>query len=500
MDTELECYCIALVLVVFFIFHSCLKTNKNLPPSPPSLPILGHLHYLKQPFHRFLNTLSDHYGPILYLRFGQQPVLVVSSPLATQQCLTQSDIIFANRPRFMVGELLGYNYSVMVWAPYGSHWRDVRRICTIAALSSHQIQQTCHVREGEVRYMIRKLCGLTPKVNLNALVSELTNNLVMRMVNGKQWDGAKELFRLSYSLMNECDFLPVLRWVGYKGLEKNFVDMKKRRDVFLQGLIDECRREKAESLSSDKCEGKSEEGGGGKRKTMLQQLLAAQEAEPEHYTDEVLKGILLVMLAAGTETSARTIEWAMSLLLSNSEVFHKARTEIDAVIKNCRLVDDSDIGKLNYLHCVINETLRLFPVAPLLIPHFSSGECVIEGYRVPKGTVLLVNVWAIHRSPSVWKDPEDFKPERFMEAQASDGEGFKFLPFGMGRRACPGANLAMRMVTLTLATLIQCFDWERAEGGLVDLAEGSGITIQKLKPLEAVCTPRSSMSSIISQL
>ncbi|GAB4852273.1 hypothetical protein Ancab_016465 [Ancistrocladus abbreviatus] len=141
--------------------------------------------------------------------------------------------------------------------------------------------------------MIRKLYGLTRKVNLNALVSELTNNLVMKMVNGKQWDGAKEFFRLSNSLMNECDFFSVLRWMGYKGLEKNMVDMKKRRDVFLQGLINECHREKAESLSFDKRENKSEEGGGGKRKTMLQQMLVAQEAEPEHYTDEVLKGIIV---------------------------------------------------------------------------------------------------------------------------------------------------------------------------------------------------------------
>ncbi|GAB4852269.1 hypothetical protein Ancab_016461 [Ancistrocladus abbreviatus] len=100
---------------------------------------------------------------------------------------------------------------------------------------------------------------------------------------------------------------------------------------------------------------------------------------------------MYLMLAAGTETSARTIEWAMSLFLNNLEVFQKARTEIDAVIENCRLVDDYDIGKLNYLHCIVNETLRLFPVAPLLIPYFSSEECVIEGYRVPKGNMLLVN-------------------------------------------------------------------------------------------------------------
>ncbi|GMH16661.1 hypothetical protein Nepgr_018502 [Nepenthes gracilis] len=194
------------------------------------------------------------------------------------------------------------------------------------------------------------------------------------------------------------------------------------------------------------------------------------------------------------------MEWAMSLLLNHPHILQKARNEINTAVGNCRLVEDSDVTKLSYLQCIVNETLRLFPVGPLLVPHFSSEDCTVGGYHVSKGTVLLVNAWALHRSLDLWKDPMDFRPERFIGGVEGEGEGFKFIPFGVGRRACPGSNLAMKTVTLTLASLIQCFDWERADGELVDMEEGAGLTMAKKKPLVAMCTPRSSMITILTQL
>ncbi|GAB2222461.1 hypothetical protein Droror1_Dr00013683 [Drosera rotundifolia] len=205
------------------------------------------------------------------------------------------------------------------------------------------------------------------------------------------------------------------------------------------------------------------------------------------------------MITAGTDTSARTMEWAMSLLLNHPDALEKVRSEIDTIVSTPRLVQDSDVLNLNYLRCVINETLRLFPVAPLLVPHFSSSDCTIGGYDIPKGTMLVVNVWALHRSPDVWKDPLKFKPERFIEVEG-EGDTFRFMPFGAGRRVCPGANFAMRTVTLVLARLIQCFEWESFDGGLVDLDEGAGLTMPKSKPLEARCTPRASVSSLLLEL
>ena len=192
------------------------------------------------------------------------------------------------------------------------------------------------------------------------------------------------------------------------------------------------------------------------------------------------------MLLGGTETSATTLEWAMAALLNHPEVMKKARDEIDTRIGQDRLVDESDISELPYLQNIIYETFRLYPAFPLLAPHFSSKDCTIGGYNVPQGTMLLVNAWAIHRDPELWSDATQFKPERFEK----EGEADKLIPFGLGRRACPGANLGQRTVGLTLGLLIQCFEWKRTSAEEIDMTEGKGATTPMVIPLEAMCKAR----------
>jgi len=119
------------------------------------------------------------------------------------------------------------------------------------------------------------------------------------------------------------------------------------------------------------------------------------------------------MLVAGTDTSSDTVEWAMSLLLNNPDKLRKAQAEIEEKIGNKKLLEESDLQNLPYLQCIITETLRLYPAGPLLVPHESSEDCIVGGYNVQKGTMLLVNVYRIHRDPSTWEDPEEFVPERF---------------------------------------------------------------------------------------
>ncbi|KAJ4803595.1 Cytochrome P450 [Rhynchospora pubera] len=148
----------------------------------------------------------------------------------------------------------------------------------------------------------------------------------------------------------------------------------------------------------------------------------------------------------------------MALLLNNPNALEKVRAEIDAQVGNQRLIKESDINHLPYLHCIISETLRLYPVGPLLIPHESREEISLEGYEIPKGTMLLANIYQIHRNPEIWEEPMKFKPERFQDGRSN---GKWMAPFGMGRRKCPGEALAMRQVGLVLGALIQCFDWER---------------------------------------
>jgi len=188
--------------------------------------------------------------------------------------------------------------------------------------------------------------------------------------------------------------------------------------------------------------------------------------------------VFQIMFVAGTDTSSTTMEWAMSLLLNHPEALQKVKAEIDSQVGYGRLLNDSDLPKLPYLRCVINEALRLYPAVPLLLPHFSSKDSTLEGFQIPGGTILLVNAWVIHRDPKLWEEPARFKPERF-EAFVVEREKFKFIPFGTGRRACPGTSMGVRTMSLALGALIQCFDWERVGKERVDVSPGLGFLLSK---------------------
>ncbi|KAL2894882.1 Cytochrome P450 81D11 [Bienertia sinuspersici] len=190
------------------------------------------------------------------------------------------------------------------------------------------------------------------------------------------------------------------------------------------------------------------------------------------------------------------MEWAVTLLLKYPEIHNKARKEIDQHVGHDRLIEEQDLHNLPYLNCIINETLRMYPAAPIIPPHESSEDCVVGGYRIPQGTMLNVNLWAIQNDPKVWDEPSKFKPERFENVEGNR-IGYKFMPFGSGRRACPGQNLATRVVGLTLGSLIQCFQWEAVEEE-IDMVEKSAVSMWKAKPLKAIFKPRNEMVELIS--
>ncbi|KAB1220299.1 Cytochrome P450 81D11 [Morella rubra] len=192
-----------------------------------------------------------------------------------------------------------------------------------------------------------------------------------------------------------------------------------------------------------------------------------ENPEPEFYSDDVIKSMILMMYVAGTDTTATTLEWAISLLLNHPDVLQK--------------------------------TLRLYPTVPFLLPHFSTEDCTVGGFQIPIGTTLLVNAWFMHRDPKPWEEPTRFKPERF-EATNGETDGFKFVPFGIGRRSCLGAGMGQRIISLTLGAPIQCFDWEKPGKEMVDMNSSGGFIMHEAKPPEAACSPRYSMTTVLSEL
>ncbi|KAL6207905.1 hypothetical protein ACLB2K_018858 [Fragaria x ananassa] len=505
---ESSMYYYTLLFIAFLLLKNYLqKANRLLPPSPGlSLPVIGHLYLLKKPLHRTLAKVADRYGPIVYIKFGSRPVILVSSPSAAGECFTKHDVAFANRPKLLAGKYLGYNYTTVTWASYGSHWRNLRRIASLELLSSNRLQMLQGIRVDEVRSLICRLSrgsngGKFQSLEMKSKFFELTLNVMMRMIAGKRYYGediaeseeakqfqqiVAETFQLS-GAGNAADFLPVLNYVGVSKLEKKLIILQKKRDKFLQDLIDQHRQKQSGSALEHRS------------KTMVDVMLSLQGTEPEYYTDEIIRGLMHVMLSAGTDTSSGTMEWALSLLLNNPEALAKAQSEIDEQIGQSRLVEEADLAKLPYLSCIIYETLRMYPAAPLLPPHEASEDCTVGGFHVPRGTMLLVNAWAIQNDPELWEKPEQFKPERFQNVQG-ERDGFKWLPFGTGRRGCPGESLATRIVALTLGSLIQCFEWERSGEEMVDMTEGAGLAMPKAHPLLAKCRPRPTMLALLSQL
>jgi cytochrome P450 len=181
--------------------------------------------------------------------------------------------------------------------------------------------------------------------------------------------------------------------------------------------------------------------------------------------------------------------------LNNRHVLKKAQEELDIEVGKERIVNVSDIDKLVFLQAIVKETLRLYPPAPLSTPREFSEDCIIGGYQVPKGTRLITNIWKIQTDPRVWSDPLKFDPERFLTTHKhvdvkGIGQHFELIPFGSGRRACPGASFALQMLHLALASFLHMFEISSPSNAPVDMSERFGLTNIKATPLDVLITPR----------
>ena len=192
------------------------------------------------------------------------------------------------------------------------------------------------------------------------------------------------------------------------------------------------------------------------------------------------------------------MEWALAELIRHPDVLKQVQRELDIVVGKDRLVTESDLPRLTFLAAVIKETFRLHPSTPLSLPRVAAEECEVDGYRIPKDTTLLVNVWAIGRDPASWPDPLEFRPARFLSGGSHatvdvKGSDYELIPFGAGRRICAGLNWGLRVVTLMTATLVHSFDWELG-GGMtpdkLDMEEAYGLTLQRAVPLMVKPVPR----------
>ncbi|KAK7283331.1 hypothetical protein RIF29_12773 [Crotalaria pallida] len=496
------------LLSLLFVLSSLSRTRrsrtaKKAPPEAGGAwPLIGHLHLLSgsQAPHVTLGNMADKYGPVFTIRFGVHKTLIVSNSEMAKECFTVNDKAFASRPKTQAFENLGYNNSMMGLSPYGSYWRQIRKIANLELLSTHRVESLKHVQESEVKTAMNesynKSCSGKVVTDMKKWFGDITHNVMFRTIVGKRFDEDREeneriqktfrdLVHLNGSFVIS-DALPYLRWLDLDGKEKETKKIAKEVDGFAQVLLDEHKRKR---------KGGAEEGQ-DKQHDFMDVLLSMVEKGEDfdgRDADITIKATCLSLIIAGTDTTTGTMIWILSLLLNNREVLSRAVNELDAQIGRDRLPVESDLKNLVYLQAIIKEALRLYPVGPLGLAHESMEDCTVGGYHVPAGTRLLTNISRIQRDPLVFPNPLEFRPERFITTHKDmdlRGHHFDYIPFGAGRRMCPGLSFALQIMQLTFANLLHGFDVETSDGGLVDMTEFVGLTNIKATPLQVILTPR----------
>lgn len=500
----------ALVLLILYGFWKTLareRETKKLARAPePSgaWPVIGHLPRLRgqDPACKTLAAIADKYGPIYSLRLGSHRIVVVSSWETVKDCLTTNDRILATRANIAAGKHMGYNNAAFALSPYGKYWRDVRKLVTLQLLSNHRLEMLKHVRVLEVDAFIKGLhnsyaetAEYPAKVTMSKLFESLTFNISLRTIVGKRycsslydkensepWRYKKAIEKALYlsGIFVMSDAIPWLEWIDFQGHISAMKRTAKELDAVIGSWLEEHLKKEIQGESDFM--------------DVIISNLADGAAEMSGYSrDVVIKATTLILTLTGAGSTAVTLTWALSLLLNHPSVLKAAQEELDKQVGREKWVEESDIQNLMYLQAIVKETLRLYPPGPLTGIREAMEDCHICGYYVPKGTRLVVNIWKLHRDPRVWKNPDDFQPERFLTTHADldfRGQDFEFIPFSSGRRSCPAINLGMAVVHLTLARLLQGFDLTTVAGLPVDMNEGPGIALPKLIPLEAVIKPR----------
>ncbi|XVE50810.1 hypothetical protein DITRI_Ditri01bG0193200 [Diplodiscus trichospermus] len=505
MELPLTYVTLFLTFVFLFMAVKILKRKKankptvKLPPGPWKLPLIGNIHQLASSMpHHTPRDLAEKYGPLMHLQLGEVPTIVVSSAEIAKEVMKTNDIIFSQRPYVLAADILSYNSSAIVFTPYGNYWKQMKKICTMELLSQNRVQSFQSIREEEVSDLI-KFISLNEgsPINLSEKIFSLSYGITARSALGKKSKGQEEFMRLmsevaklaaGFCLADMYPSSEVLKKIS--GMRFKLKKVHQASDMILENIVIEHKEKRNKMIDAA---GKEQVEG-----DLVDVLLKLQEQGDLEIplTNGFIKAVIQDIFGAGSETSATTIEWAMSELLKNTKLMNKAQNEIRGIFGNGK-VKEERIHELKFLRSIVKETLRLHPPAPLLIPRECSENCVINGFDIPAKTKVLINVWAIQRDPCYWKESEKFYPERFLNSSVDfRGTNFEFIPFGAGRRICPGISFGLPSVELTLANLLYHFDWKLPNGKKfedLDMNESFGVSVRRkndlfLLPIPYTCS------------
>ncbi|RDX66174.1 Geraniol 8-hydroxylase, partial [Mucuna pruriens] len=492
MDYLLLLLLITLVWVSIHVLISCFKPLKSskYPPGPRPFPIIGNILELGNQPHQALTKLSQIYGPIMSLKLGNTTTIVISSPQIAKEVLQKNDHIFSNRTVPDTVLALDHHILSVVWLPPLAQWRTLRKICATKVFSSQQLDSTQVLRQRKMQELmdyVKERCERgealdVGEASFTTVLNSISNTLFSMDLAHYSSHKSQEFKDIIWGIMEEAgrsnvvDIFPILHLLDPQGVRSRMKGYFKRLIAIFDGLIEERLRLRALENESKAC-----------NIDVLDSVLEFMLEDNSQVTRAHVSHLFLDLFVAGIDTTSSSIEWAMAELLRNPEKLEKVRKELQQVLAKGEELEESHISKLSYLQAVVKETLRLHPPVPMLVPHKSKDDVELRGFMVPKSAQILVNVWAMGRDSSIWTNPNQFMPERFLESCIDfKGQDFGLIPFGSGRRICPGLPLASRTVHMVLASLLYNYDWKLIGGQKpqdMDISEKYGITLHKAQPL-----------------
>ncbi|KAL4618704.1 hypothetical protein ACB092_06G030000 [Castanea dentata] len=490
------------ILVTFLIFISMIikigkrsNTNHstlNLPPGPWKLPIIGNMHHFVGSLpHRVLRDMAQKHGPLMHLQLGEVSTIVVSSPKFAEEVMKTHDVTFASRPSVLATKILSYDSTNIAFAPYGNYWRQLRKIFTLELLSAKRVQSYQPIREEELSTLINWIASKAGStINLTEKIVSTAFGITSRAAFGKKCkDQEKFISILKQGLelgagFNIADVFPSVKLLHMiSGVRTKLEGLHKEADRIMGNIINEHKERKLATKADENAT----------TEDLIDVLLKFHEHGGDNefsLTTNNIKAVILDIFGAGGDTSATTVDWAMSEMIKNPSVMKKAQAEVREVFNRKGRVDETFISEMIYLNLVIKETLRLHPPVPLLLPRECQEKCRLNGYEIPVKTKVIVNAWAIGRDPKHWTKAEKFHPERFLDSSIDyRGTNFEYIPFGAGRRICPGISFGMINVELPLALFLYHFDWKlpnEMKNEDLDMNEDFGITVSRKDDLQLI--------------
>ncbi|CAM6019190.1 unnamed protein product [Sphagnum balticum] len=488
-----------LVMIVFhnFFRHSYYKKLKRAPGPFPLWPLLGNLPLLRKLPHRDFYNLSKTYGDIMELKLGSIRTIIISSPRLAKEVFNTHDQAFSFRPlpttlnSFTYGGLsAGWTYKT------DDYWQRLRKMEVLQLFCPKSINASKHIRDEEISSLMHDVfedCKEGKPTNMRTRLFDTSMNMMTRLLFGKRYFGLKLSNKKSeefkdiilkelaiIGIFNIGDFVPLLRPFDLQGITSQSKKLRLKIDQFFDEMIQDRLKQNGLNDSKD----------------FLNAMLSLPKTHGfgDRLGDNIIKAIFNESILAGTDTTATTTEWAIAELLKHPQFAQKAQEELDGVVGFERVVDESDIPQLKYLQAIVKETFRLHPPTPLLLPHENIEGREVGGYHIPPKTLLYVNAWAIHRDSSIYENPLEFNPERFVGSNIDlKGKDFQLLPFGSGRRVCPGRPFGLITVQMELARFLHTFTFKLPKGESsqdMDMTEVFSLTTPKAIPLHVVATAR----------